>query len=53
MDINRGSSDDISRPASTEQTGRRASLPHSDRIRSATPFSLVVLTDEDAHKVTW
>lgn len=54
MEIIRGSLDDISRPASTEQTGSRVSsvsLPHSDRIRSATPFSLVVLTDEAADKV--
>ncbi|XP_039641742.1 fibrous sheath-interacting protein 1 isoform X3 [Perca fluviatilis] len=48
MEIIRGSLDDISRPASSEQTGSRVSsvsLPHSDRIGSTTPFALVVLTN--------
>lgn len=51
MEIIRGSLDDISRPASSEQTGSRVSsvsLPHSDRIGSTTPFALVVLTNEAA-----
>ncbi|KAM7375715.1 hypothetical protein PAMP_005495 [Pampus punctatissimus] len=51
MEIIRGSLDDISRPASSEQTGIRVSsvsLPHSDRLCPTTPFSLVVLTNEAA-----
>ncbi|XP_047466388.1 fibrous sheath-interacting protein 1 isoform X2 [Mugil cephalus] len=49
MEIIRGSLDDISRPASSEQTGSRVSsvsLPHGDRICPTAPFSLVVLTDD-------
>ncbi|XP_029982514.1 fibrous sheath-interacting protein 1 [Sphaeramia orbicularis] len=51
MEIIRGSLDDISRPASSEQTGSRVSsvsLTHSDRMCPATPFSLVVLTNDAA-----
>ncbi|XP_039993798.1 fibrous sheath-interacting protein 1 isoform X2 [Xiphias gladius] len=51
MEIIRGSLDDISRPASSEQTGSRVSsvsLPHSDRICPTTPFALVVLTNDAA-----
>ncbi|XP_044021833.1 fibrous sheath-interacting protein 1 isoform X5 [Siniperca chuatsi] len=52
MEIIRGSLDDISRPASSEQTGSRVSsvsLPHSDlRICPTTPFALVVLTNDSA-----
>ncbi|XP_034713747.1 fibrous sheath-interacting protein 1 isoform X4 [Etheostoma cragini] len=52
MEIIRGNLDDISRPASSEQTGSRVSsvsLPHNDRIGSSTtPFALVVLTNEAA-----
>uniref|UniRef100_A0AAQ4P897 Fibrous sheath-interacting protein 1 n=1 Tax=Gasterosteus aculeatus aculeatus TaxID=481459 RepID=A0AAQ4P897_GASAC len=51
MEIIRGSLDDISRPASSDQTSSRASslaLPHSDRMGRITPFSLVVLTKDDA-----
>ncbi|KAM6969593.1 fibrous sheath-interacting protein 1 [Tautogolabrus adspersus] len=49
MEIIRGSLEDISRPASSEQTGSRVSsvsLPHHDRICPTTPFSLVVLTND-------
>ncbi|GAA6213715.1 fibrous sheath-interacting protein 1 isoform X9 [Lates japonicus] len=51
MEIIKGSLDDISRPASSEQTGSRVSsvsLPHNDRICPITPFSLVVLTNDAA-----
>ncbi|XP_041809991.1 fibrous sheath-interacting protein 1 [Chelmon rostratus] len=51
MEITRGSLDDISRPASSEQIGSRVSsvsLPHSDRICNTTPFALVVLTNDAA-----
>ncbi|XP_044231269.1 fibrous sheath-interacting protein 1 isoform X1 [Thunnus albacares] len=51
MEIIRGSLEDISRPASSEQTGSRVSsvsLPHSDRLCPTTPFSLVVLTNDAA-----
>uniref|UniRef100_A0A8C4E4M4 Fibrous sheath-interacting protein 1 n=1 Tax=Dicentrarchus labrax TaxID=13489 RepID=A0A8C4E4M4_DICLA len=51
MEIIRGSLDDISRPASCEQTGSRVSsvsLHHSDRICPTTPFALVVLTNDAA-----
>ncbi|XP_070697853.1 fibrous sheath-interacting protein 1 [Pempheris klunzingeri] len=51
MEIIRGSLDDISRPASSEQTGSRVSsvsLPHSDRICPAAAFSLVVLPNDAA-----
>ncbi|XP_027130468.1 fibrous sheath-interacting protein 1 isoform X1 [Larimichthys crocea] len=51
MEIIRGSLDDISRPASSEQTGSRVSsvsLPHSDRISPTTQFSLVVLSNDAA-----
>ncbi|XP_045917745.1 fibrous sheath-interacting protein 1 isoform X3 [Micropterus dolomieu] len=51
MEITRGSLDDISRPASSEQTGSRVSsvsLPHGDRIIPTTPFALVVLTNDAA-----
>ena len=51
MEIIRGSLDDISRPASSEQTGSRmssVSLPHSDRLCPTTPFSLEVLTNDTA-----
>lgn len=51
MEIIRGSLDDISRPASSEQTGSRVSsvsLPHSDRIYPTSPFSLVVLNNDAA-----
>ncbi|XP_029316644.1 LOW QUALITY PROTEIN: fibrous sheath-interacting protein 1 [Cottoperca gobio] len=51
MEIIRGSLDDISRPASREQTGSRVSsvsLSHSDRIGPATPLYLVVLTNDAA-----
>ncbi|KAM7402899.1 hypothetical protein PAMA_003699 [Pampus argenteus] len=51
MEIIRGSLDDISRPASSEQTGIRVSsvsLSHSDRLCPTTPFSLVVLTNDAA-----
>ncbi|XP_071353777.1 fibrous sheath-interacting protein 1 isoform X3 [Trachinotus anak] len=51
MEIIRGSLEDISRPASSEQTGSRVSsvsLPHGDRICPTTPFSLVVLTNDSA-----
>ncbi|XP_040917112.1 fibrous sheath-interacting protein 1 [Toxotes jaculatrix] len=51
MEITRGSLDDISRPATTEQTGSRVSsvsLTHSDRICPTTPFALVVLTNDAA-----
>lgn len=51
MEIIRGSLDDISRPASSEQTGSRlssVSLPHSDRVCPTTPFALVVLTNDAA-----
>nr|XP_033499312.1 fibrous sheath-interacting protein 1 isoform X1 [Epinephelus lanceolatus] len=52
MEIIRGSLDDISRPASSEQTGSRVSsvsLPHNDRICPTTPRNsnaLVVLTND-------
>uniref|UniRef100_UPI0037E88739 fibrous sheath-interacting protein 1 n=1 Tax=Semicossyphus pulcher TaxID=241346 RepID=UPI0037E88739 len=49
MEIIRGSLEDISRPASSEQTGSRVSsvsMPHCDRICPTTPFSLVVLTND-------
>ncbi|KAM9842964.1 LOW QUALITY PROTEIN: fibrous sheath-interacting protein 1 [Aulostomus maculatus] len=49
MEIIRGSLDDISRPASSEQTGSRlssVSLLHSDRHCPTTPFSLEVLTKD-------
>lgn len=51
MEITRGSLDDISRPASSEQTGSRVSsvsLPHGDRFIPTTPFALVVLTNDAA-----
>ncbi|KAL6105884.1 fsip1 [Pungitius sinensis] len=51
MEIIKGSLDDISRPASSDQTSSRASsvaLPHGDRAGRVTPFSLVVLTKDDA-----
>ncbi|XP_037652503.1 fibrous sheath-interacting protein 1 isoform X7 [Sebastes umbrosus] len=48
MEIIRGGLDDISRPASIEQTGRCVSLPHSDRSGPTAPFSLVVLTSDAA-----
>ncbi|XP_056249817.1 fibrous sheath-interacting protein 1 isoform X4 [Seriola aureovittata] len=51
MEIIRGSLDDISRPASSDQTGCRVSsvsLPHTDRICPTTPFALVVLTNDAA-----
>ncbi|XP_069574810.1 fibrous sheath-interacting protein 1 isoform X2 [Brachyistius frenatus] len=51
MEIFRGSLDDISRPASSEQTGSRATSltsPHSDRMCATTKFSLLVLTNEAA-----
>ncbi|XP_074516391.1 fibrous sheath-interacting protein 1 isoform X5 [Sebastes fasciatus] len=48
MEIIRGGLDDISRPASSEQTGRCVSLPHSDRSGPTAPFSLVVLTSDAA-----
>ncbi|XP_054861869.1 fibrous sheath-interacting protein 1 isoform X2 [Amphiprion ocellaris] len=51
MEIIRGSLDNISRPASSEQTGSRVSsvsLPHRDRICPTTPFSLVVLSSDAA-----
>ncbi|XP_076017837.1 fibrous sheath-interacting protein 1 [Genypterus blacodes] len=51
MEIIKGSLDDISRPASSEQIGSRVtsvSLPHNDRITPTSPFSLVVLTNDDA-----
>ncbi|XP_022067582.2 fibrous sheath-interacting protein 1 isoform X2 [Acanthochromis polyacanthus] len=51
MEIIRGSLDNISRPASSEQTGSRVSsvsLPHRDRICPAAPFSLVVLSSDAA-----
>ncbi|XP_037342987.2 fibrous sheath-interacting protein 1 [Pungitius pungitius] len=51
MEIIKGSLDDISRPASSDQTSSRASsvaLPHGDRTGRVTPFSLVVLTKDDA-----
>ncbi|XP_041669165.1 fibrous sheath-interacting protein 1 [Cheilinus undulatus] len=50
MEIIRGSLEDISRPASSEQTGIRVSsvsLPHNDRVYPTTPFSLVVLSNDD------
>lgn len=49
MEIIRGSLDDISRPASSEQAGSRVSsvsLAHSDRVCPTSPFSLVVLTSD-------
>ncbi|XP_067334882.1 fibrous sheath-interacting protein 1 isoform X2 [Channa argus] len=51
MEIIRGNLDDISRPASSEQTGSRVSsvsMPHSDRICPTPPFALVVLTNDAA-----
>ncbi|KAM8736686.1 fibrous sheath-interacting protein 1 isoform 2-T2 [Acanthopagrus schlegelii] len=51
MEIIKGSLDDISRPTSSKQSGSRVSsvsLPHPDRICPATPFSLVVLTNDAA-----
>ncbi|XP_068577886.1 fibrous sheath-interacting protein 1 isoform X2 [Cebidichthys violaceus] len=51
MEIIKGNLEDISRPASSEQTGSRVSsvsLPHSDRVGPTTPFSLVVLTKDAA-----
>ncbi|KAK9533554.1 hypothetical protein VZT92_008665 [Zoarces viviparus] len=51
MEMIKGNLEDISRPASSEQTGSRVSsvsLPHSDRIGATTPFSLVVLTKDAA-----
>ncbi|XP_059208709.1 fibrous sheath-interacting protein 1 isoform X2 [Centropristis striata] len=45
MEIIRGSLDDISRPASSEQTSSRLS---SDRSCPTTPFALVVLTKDAA-----
>ncbi|CAI5696821.1 unnamed protein product [Oreochromis niloticus] len=49
MEITRGTLDDISRPASSEQTATRVSsvsLPQSDRICPTAPFSLVVLPSD-------
>ncbi|XP_063356143.1 fibrous sheath-interacting protein 1 isoform X1 [Pelmatolapia mariae] len=49
MEITRGTLDDISRPASSEQTASRVSsvsLPQSDRICPTAPFSLVVLPSD-------
>ncbi|XP_034530259.1 fibrous sheath-interacting protein 1 isoform X3 [Notolabrus celidotus] len=49
MEIIRGSLEDISRPASSEQTGSRVSsmsLPHNERISPTTSFSLVVLSKD-------
>ncbi|KAM9354870.1 fibrous sheath-interacting protein 1 [Pholidichthys leucotaenia] len=49
MEIIRGSLEDISRPASGQQTGSRVSsvsLPHGERICSTSPFSLVVLSSD-------
>ncbi|XP_033985997.1 fibrous sheath-interacting protein 1 isoform X2 [Trematomus bernacchii] len=51
MEIIKGTLDDISRPASSEQTGSRVSsmsLSHGDRIGTTTPFALVVLTNDAA-----
>ncbi|XP_026159382.1 fibrous sheath-interacting protein 1 isoform X2 [Mastacembelus armatus] len=53
MEIIKGSLDDISRPASSEQTGNvnrvsSVSLPHSDRICPTPPFTLVVLSNDAA-----
>ncbi|XP_075964652.1 fibrous sheath-interacting protein 1 isoform X3 [Anarhichas minor] len=51
MEMIKGNLEDISRPASSEQTGSRVSsvsLSHSDRIGATTPFSLVVLTKDAA-----
>ncbi|XP_068194162.1 fibrous sheath-interacting protein 1 [Antennarius striatus] len=51
MEIIRGSLEDISRPASTEQTfsrGSSVSLPFNDRSCPTPPFSLVVLPDDVA-----
>ena len=51
MEVFRGSLEDISRPASTEQTGSRVStvaLTHTDRVVATTPFSLVVLSSDAA-----
>ena len=49
MEIIKGSLDDISRPASSEQTGSRVSrvsLLHSDGVCPTAPFELVVLTND-------
>ncbi|XP_029973328.1 fibrous sheath-interacting protein 1 [Salarias fasciatus] len=49
MEIIRGSLDNISRPASSEQKGNRVCsvpLPHFERTSPTTPFSLVVLTND-------
>ncbi|KAL3969041.1 regenerating islet-derived protein 4 [Sarotherodon galilaeus] len=49
MEITRGTLDDISRPASSEQTATRVSsvsLPQSDRSCPTAPFSLVVLPSD-------
>lgn len=49
MEITRGTLDDISRPASSEQKASRVSsvsLPQSDRICPTAPFSLVVLPSD-------
>ncbi|XP_041828148.1 fibrous sheath-interacting protein 1 [Melanotaenia boesemani] len=49
MEIIKGNLDDISRPASSEQTGSRVSsvsLSHSDRICLTTPIELVVLSND-------
>ncbi|XP_072221796.1 fibrous sheath-interacting protein 1 [Leuresthes tenuis] len=49
MEIIKGSLDDISRPASSEQTGSRVSrvsLLHSDGVCPVAPFELVVLTND-------
>ncbi|KAK5857277.1 hypothetical protein PBY51_010532 [Eleginops maclovinus] len=49
MEIIKGTLDDISRPASSEQTGSRVSsvsLTYGERIDTTTPFTLVVLNND-------